>query len=366
MTIQTAETNPIERMPGRRHAGTGARFRVATRDREFGAKLGLALKLLNISRGRLSAEIRVDKSLVSKWLLGLVVPGGHNLAAVTDLIRSHRARFSQLNWSLPFDAFADILVSTPDGQAPNPVPIAPAAPPWLVPTGQRSATEVAREGDAYPGIYVGFRQSLRNNGEIAPEVMVIWREHDQLFFEQTGAEFTHRGEIVVLRHQLFFSGAECPHPDGLSQSIYPGVSGSRAWRLHGLTLTMHGDRFGTPSAAPVVLQRIADLARCSPRPVASLSFVLSILDGAVKERRLDGMIAPEVLAAIRPAVGVPRPDGGVDHLMTIPAAGAMGRTERDWSAALEHDIRRMRRWLFAGRPDDDPEFPLRMETRPPE
>jgi hypothetical protein len=38
---------------------------------EFGARLSLAMKLLNISRGALASEARADKSLVSRWVRGL-------------------------------------------------------------------------------------------------------------------------------------------------------------------------------------------------------------------------------------------------------------------------------------------------------
>jgi transcriptional regulator with XRE-family HTH domain len=338
---------------------------VTAKDHEFGAKLALTLQLLNISRGRLSAEVRVDKSLVSKWLRGHVMPSGHNLAALTDLVRMQRPRFTQLNWGLPLDAFTAALLSTPDGQAPSPYNIAPTTPGWFIPTRQQTAMEVAREGSAYSGVYVSFRQSLQNNGDIVPELTAIWRENSNLFFQQTdGLYAAHNGEIFVLRHQLFLAGAEHPRPDGIAASLYIGVTGAKAWRMHGFAMNVHSDRFGTPGVSPIVLQRVADLARPGvPPPLTSLSAVISAFAAAANERRLVDEIAPEILAAIRPVVGSRRSDGRIDHLMTIPAQHAMSVSEREWTEELERDVLRMRHLLFGERPCDDPEFPLRIDGR---
>ena len=55
---------------------------------DFPAKLALAMKLSSISRGRLAAELRVDKSVVARWLGGINAPNGHNLSSLS--VVSHR------------------------------------------------------------------------------------------------------------------------------------------------------------------------------------------------------------------------------------------------------------------------------------
>ena len=67
---------------------------------EFGAKLDLVLKALSMSRGRLAAELRVDKSLVGRWVAGSVTPSAHNLANLTLLIAAKCDGFSMLDWEL--------------------------------------------------------------------------------------------------------------------------------------------------------------------------------------------------------------------------------------------------------------------------
>ena len=44
-------------------------------DAAFSSKLQLVLKALSVSRGRLAAEIGVDKSLAGRWCSGAVRPG---------------------------------------------------------------------------------------------------------------------------------------------------------------------------------------------------------------------------------------------------------------------------------------------------
>ena len=55
---------------------------------DFSTKLALALKALSMSRGRLAADLGVDKSLVGRWASGAVSPSDHNLANLTRLIAS--------------------------------------------------------------------------------------------------------------------------------------------------------------------------------------------------------------------------------------------------------------------------------------
>ena len=52
----------------------------------FHEKLDLILKALSMSRGRLAAELGVDKSLVGRWVSGVVHPSALNLENLTRLI----------------------------------------------------------------------------------------------------------------------------------------------------------------------------------------------------------------------------------------------------------------------------------------
>lgn len=78
-------------------------------DDGFGARLSLAMKLLNISHGALASAARADKSLVSRWARGVTTPRGPYLAVITEIIHARAPRFTQLSWDLPLDEFARVI-----------------------------------------------------------------------------------------------------------------------------------------------------------------------------------------------------------------------------------------------------------------
>jgi TolB-like protein/transcriptional regulator with XRE-family HTH domain len=66
------------------------------------------MKALNLSRGQLAAAVGVDKSLVSRWASGQVVPTGYNLARISDALAKARPGFNMMLWDrskAEFDAF---------------------------------------------------------------------------------------------------------------------------------------------------------------------------------------------------------------------------------------------------------------------
>lgn len=52
----------------------------------FSDKFTLALKALSLSRGRLAADLGVDKSVVGRWATGVMTPSAHNMSRLTALI----------------------------------------------------------------------------------------------------------------------------------------------------------------------------------------------------------------------------------------------------------------------------------------
>jgi len=96
-------------------------------------KLGLARKALTVSRGRLAAEARVDKALVSRWLRGVSAPRGHNLEAVTALMADAVAEATAAAALRPQSAEIQGLLQTlqrsgTPAKAPTPGPAAADAP----------------------------------------------------------------------------------------------------------------------------------------------------------------------------------------------------------------------------------------------
>ena len=76
---------------------------------DFAQKLGMVLKAINLSRGRLAQTVGVDKSVVSRWASGVQVPSDHNLSLLTEAVARHRPGFERRDWDLDAEGFANRL-----------------------------------------------------------------------------------------------------------------------------------------------------------------------------------------------------------------------------------------------------------------
>jgi TolB-like protein/tetratricopeptide (TPR) repeat protein len=74
---------------------------------DFARKLGVVLKAINLSRGRLAQTVGVDKSVVSRWASGVQVPSDHNLSLLTEAVARHRPGFERRDWDLDAEGFAN-------------------------------------------------------------------------------------------------------------------------------------------------------------------------------------------------------------------------------------------------------------------
>ena len=326
---------------------------------DFGVRLNLAMKALNISRGALGSAARADKSLVSRWVRGLAIPRGPYLAVLTDIIRRQAPGFSQLSWDLPLDEFNRVLGGEADRMLPlppQPLPPAavtaepPAAPPLasinMTGTEQsrpQSAEEVARHGHAYPGVYATFRLAFRNTGEIIPDLLIIWRQGNRLFFRVFDPSFSHTGEAFILRHQLFLVGEDDQRVDGLIYYILNGVSGQKAFRTDGVLMTVANDRHRTPGAVPVVVQRLLNLAdEGEPPPFDLLAAISERMKTALTEGRIDAIAGPEIVGIARPLIGAPQANGLIDHLIRRPMDRSLAASEVELEPRITADIERAR------------------------
>jgi transcriptional regulator with XRE-family HTH domain len=321
---------------------------------DFSRKLDLVLKALSISRGSLPAALGVTKSQVSRWISGENTPTGHNMAALTQLIAARRPGFSLLDWERSLEDLSAVL-GGPSAPGANGGRDAPPNLDWLPVSRAQSAVEIRREGDAYPGLYVGFHLLFRNTGEVAPDLFIIWRRGDRLMFRQFEIAFTHTGEVLILRHQLFVVGEDDARADGLVSYLFNGVTGQKALRLDGLVMTVLGDRFRTPTASPLVLQRLADLEDPgAPPPHDDLAALLGRLRAMHRQGDLEALAGPAIIRAIRPVVGVPSPDGAMDHVLRRAGEATLSASELDWTPALDADLRRVRAAVL----DRDDPLPL--------
>jgi TolB-like protein/Flp pilus assembly protein TadD len=86
----------------------------------FAARLGLALDVLNLSRGQLAAAVGVDKSVVSRWVSGNTEPTAYNRARISEALAKVKPGFNMTLWDAPrasFDAFLGISSAAPPAKA---------------------------------------------------------------------------------------------------------------------------------------------------------------------------------------------------------------------------------------------------------
>lgn len=227
----------------------------------FGARLKLTLKVISLSPAALASAVGVDKSVVSRWLSGKVVPSGHNLSRVSTEIARYRPGFSTLTFEAPADDFRAAIglsastapqQSTPD---PNMLPI----PYQLV---DDSRHEVARRGDEYFGHYDLYYWSFTQPGRIV-RMAVMLRPALGLIEARYGAKgFEFRGWALLLLNRLYFQLAELRHEAMLFMVTNAGQQPNAAL-ISGIIL---GPCDGTlqPTASPILLRRVADISGDTP------------------------------------------------------------------------------------------------------
>jgi transcriptional regulator with XRE-family HTH domain len=229
-------------------------------DPNFAARLGLVLKALSISGGRLAADVGVDKSLVSRWCSGAVTPSAHNLARLTQVIARRHPGFTMLDWELDLAALASRF-----GVAAPAAPVVTGGIPsafaeWLsLPKLQDAARAGSSLHDALAGFWKTTRPSPALGGKFSHDYAVLEPTPDGTIRFRTSV-FSSRlvGWSVAVGDQLF-SCATNELTGASTFSIFNYVRQPRIEVMDGLTLSCMTDAGGCPVANACMLERIGDL-----------------------------------------------------------------------------------------------------------
>lgn len=218
-------------------------------------KLELALKALSMSRGRMAAELGVDKSLVGRWISGKVIPSAHNLTRLTELIAGRRPGFTLLDWDRDLEGLAAALGVEASAAAQSSDVLADWIPPAIL---KEALQGTAMRGGAYEGVWRSTRPSSDLPGRFLHDHCLIQRAENGLLSFRTGVEgVSFEGGALLLQHQLFSVAADRAHGT-LLFSIFNGVARQKAEVLDGITLVCLRDAGGSPAASSCVLHRVAD------------------------------------------------------------------------------------------------------------
>jgi len=228
----------------------------------FSSKLDLALKALSMSRGRLAADLGVDKSLVGRWASGAVTPSAHNLENLTRLIASKRPGFTMLDWDRDIEAIAAVFGVTVQARPETlAAPLQPAADGILpAPMLEMARLTTARRGAAYEGFWRTTRPSVVMAGRFFHDHGMVRRAANGLLeVRMGGSGMVFDGWLLPAEGQLFAFLF-----DTVGQTpiflIFNGVPLPKASILDGLVMGAALNAARTPSAYPIVMERVGDLS----------------------------------------------------------------------------------------------------------
>ena len=216
-------------------------------------KLEFVLKVLSMSRGRLAAQLGVDKSAVGRWVTGTTVPSNHNLAQLTALVSARVEGFTSLDWDKDLAGLAEALGVT---RRPAKAETGDGLPPDLV---EQSLLTTRLRGRAYEGIFRSTRPYAQHPGLFVHDAVMIRPSDDgHLEYQMSAAGVVVSGRVMLLQNQLFCFGGELTS-GSFAFAILNGVSTVQAGVLDGLLLFCSLDPGRTPTATPAIYERVCDL-----------------------------------------------------------------------------------------------------------
>lgn len=227
---------------------------------DFGSKLNLVLKAFSMSRGRLAAELRVDKSLVGRWVAGTVTPSAHNLSALTALVAKRLPGFSMLDWELGFTSLAeklgvDVAAFAKDAGGLGDVDVSIDFPPRMVDTARR---ETARRGAGFEGIWNTTRLAFTRPGEFVRDAVMIRKQNGILHMRWGNAAYEVAGPLLQLAGQLHGILID-ESDDSILFCLLNGVNMPQVDVMDGLFMAIAKDGPQTPASAACLLERERNL-----------------------------------------------------------------------------------------------------------
>ncbi len=219
---------------------------------DLAGRLKLALKVVNLSPGGLGLAVGVDKSVVSRWLSGKVMPNGHNMSRIAAEITRHRPGFS----ALMFEASsADFLAAL--GLAPTDA--MPQGDGLLLPHGalDTARRETARRGAEYFGHYAMYYWSFSFPGRIARMALML-RPSERLIEARYGAnDFEFRGWALLMMNRLYIQFVEKRY-EAMAFLVTNSGQQPQTQRMTGM-LMGPSDRLMSPTASAVLMLREGDV-----------------------------------------------------------------------------------------------------------
>ncbi len=224
----------------------------------FSEKLRLVLKMLSMSSAQLASELGTDKSVVSRWLKGAVLPSAHNMSRLTAVVATRVARFRTLDWEREPQEFAEMFGADRDAIKRAMGAAAPAQGLPLANWDQMIATAASR-GRPYEGFFRSTRPSPTLVGRFVHEYGMIRRDAIGLLRLRMGSVGSIvDGWMIPLNGQLYSIATET-NSGTLLFGIFNGINTPKVEAFDGLTLVPGSDMGRSPTATAILCERIGDL-----------------------------------------------------------------------------------------------------------
>ncbi len=224
----------------------------------FAKKLELVLKVLSMSRARLAADLGVDKSVVGRWVTGAVQPSAHNLSLLSALIAQRIPGFTALDWDRSLSAFGEVLGADLDVDAPDRPPALPYGLP--LPLLDRFIATSALRGPAYEGFYRSTRPYVLAPGHFVHDHSMLRMEPNGLLSTKIGTAGTLVEGFILFQGNQMYTIAVDVTSGAMLFGMFNGVGTARAEVVDGIALTPALDAGRTPTAHPIMFERIGDLS----------------------------------------------------------------------------------------------------------
>jgi transcriptional regulator with XRE-family HTH domain len=286
----------------------------------FSTRLELVLKALSLSRGRLAAELGVDKSLVGRWVSGAVRPSAYNMERLTRLVATRRAEFTLLDWEREPEDLAALL-----GVAY--LPPTSDHDPWTslsLPGLAMARLITEHRGAVYEGFWRTTRPAVIAPGRFCRDHGLVRRGAGGLLELRLGnPDFRFSGSILPFEGQLFVIvsdvGGTMP-----SFLILNGASMPKPTLLDGLILTAF-NAIRVPAAYPIVLERIGDLSGDDTADDAAASDLMDRHEQFLADEAVPAVLRDHLLRDVGPAAAA----RGGDLLLTASLTSSLARLLAD-------------------------------------
>jgi transcriptional regulator with XRE-family HTH domain len=224
----------------------------------FAEKLRLVMGLLAIDRSTIVERIGVDKSVVSRWLQGAVIPSAHNLVRLSELAAERAPGFTAFDWQRDLTGLTRLL----RGEEEWPVLADAAGPARGLTLGiiEQAVGATALRGRAYEGFWRTLRPADDPDVGFAYDYIYVRRAPGGLLAASMASlGSVAEGWLLPLHNQLFMFVADTTS-GSITYSVMNGLASTKVDVLDGVGVGASHDAGRTPTALPVYSERVADLS----------------------------------------------------------------------------------------------------------